>query len=111
MTSKKSKTEAKPSQPSGSKGYKGHKAGSRKETIHQLYDREGADTAWTRGLKMKLKEGTLRSWFGQWGRPASKPKSGAKTPSKATKKSDKKPTTTVAMPEAISAPEPAVLPA
>lgn len=57
-------------------GYKGHKVGSRKGTIHELFDREGADTAWTRGLKMKLKESTLRSWLQSWG--GSKPKAKAK---------------------------------
>lgn len=106
---KKTKTGAKVPQPT--KGYRGHKPGSRKETVHQLFDREGADTAWTRGLKMKLKEGTLRSWFGQWGRSASKPKPRAKTPPKATEKTDRKPATAMPMTEAISAPEPAVLPA
>jgi hypothetical protein len=48
-------------------GYKGHKPGSRKGTIHELFDKEGAEVAWTRGLKMKLKESSLRSWFSRWG--------------------------------------------
>jgi hypothetical protein len=48
-------------------GYKNHMAGSRKGTIHQLYDEEGVEVAWTRGLKMKLKESSLRSWFARWG--------------------------------------------
>jgi hypothetical protein len=48
-------------------GYKNHMPGSRKGTIHQLYDEEGVEVAWTRGLKMKLKESSLRSWFARWG--------------------------------------------
>jgi hypothetical protein len=48
-------------------GYAGlHKTGSRKGTIHQLWDTQGAEVAWTRGIKMGLAEGTLRSWFGFW---------------------------------------------
>ncbi|HZC55695.1 MAG TPA: hypothetical protein VE396_06550 [Xanthobacteraceae bacterium] len=109
--SAKSKAQAKASPPAGAEGYKGHKPGSRKETIHQLYDREGADTAWTRGRKMKLAEGTLRSWFGQWQRGASKSKPVPKTLPKG--KSDKTPETLakpVEIPEAIiGVPEPAVI--
>lgn len=50
------------------KGYKGHVAGSRKGKVHQLYDKQGAEAAWTLGIKLGLKEGTLRSWFGSWQR-------------------------------------------
>jgi hypothetical protein len=55
-----------------------HKAGSRKSTIHELFDREGDETAWTRGLKIGLKEATLRTWFAHWRRQA-KPAKGKKT--------------------------------
>jgi hypothetical protein len=56
------------------KGYKSHKPGSRKGKVHALYDRQGPDAAWTLGLKLKLKEGTLRSWFGSWGKSKPVPK-------------------------------------
>jgi hypothetical protein len=46
--------------------YKNHKAGSRKSTIHELFDTEGREVAWTRGIKMGLAENSLRSWFGTW---------------------------------------------
>jgi hypothetical protein len=49
-------------------GYLNHRPGRRKGTIHELFDREGPDIAWTRGLKMGLKETTLRSWFAHWTR-------------------------------------------
>jgi hypothetical protein len=46
----------------------GHKEGSRKGKVHQLFDKEGPEAAWVLGLKLKLKEGTLRSWFAAWKR-------------------------------------------
>ena len=36
--------------------------------MHELFDKEGAEAAWVLGLKLKLKEGTLRSWFAAWKR-------------------------------------------
>jgi hypothetical protein len=70
----------KPGEQEQGSGYKGeHIEGSRKGRVHALYDAEGPEAAWTHGLKLKLKEGTLRTWFGQWGR--AKPK--AKPPAKA----------------------------
>jgi hypothetical protein len=68
-------------------GYKGHKVGSRKGVVHQLYDEQGAEVAWTRGLKLKLKESSLRSWFSRWGEPAkvSKPAAKATKPKPASK--------------------------
>jgi hypothetical protein len=48
-------------------GYKNHMAGSRKGVIHELFDKEGMEVAWTRGRKMGLKESSLRSWFARWG--------------------------------------------
>jgi hypothetical protein len=48
-------------------GYKGHLAGRRKGKVHELFDKQGAEAAWTLGLKLRLKQGTLRSWFGAWG--------------------------------------------
>jgi hypothetical protein len=76
MNSKTKKT--KPAEPEQG-GYKGmHVEGSRKGKVHELFDRQGAEAAWTLGTtKLKLKPGTLRSWFGQWGRAdaqAAKPK-------------------------------------
>ena len=45
--------------------------------------------AWTRGLKLKLKESTLRTWFSRWGEPAKVSKV-----SKPVAKAKPKPTTT-----------------
>jgi len=45
-----------------------HKEGSRKGKVHELFDKEGPDAAWVLGLKLKLKENTLRSWFASWKR-------------------------------------------
>jgi hypothetical protein len=57
---------------------------ARKGKVHQLFDKEGADAAWTLGIKLKLAEGTLRSWFGTWRREAAKPKeTKVKKPTKA----------------------------
>src|SRR5687768_6993148 len=50
------------------KAYKEHAAGSRKGKVHELYDKQGAEAAWTLGAKLGFKEGTLRSWFGVWKR-------------------------------------------
>ena len=48
-------------------GYR-HKEGSRKSKVHQLYDEQGAEAAWVLGAKLKLKEGTLRTWLATWRR-------------------------------------------
>ena len=60
-------------------GYGVHKEGSRKGTIHELFDKEGQDVAWTRGIKVGLKPGTLRSWFAAWKRVQSKSKAETNT--------------------------------
>jgi hypothetical protein len=72
---------AKSTPKDGQSGYKGeHVEGSRKGKVHALYDKEGPEAAWTLGLKLKLKQSTLRSWFGAWNKgkakpaPSSKPK-------------------------------------
>jgi hypothetical protein len=52
----------------------GHVEGSRKSKVHQLFDEQGPEAAWVLGLKLKLKEGTLRSWFAAWKRLQSKGK-------------------------------------
>jgi hypothetical protein len=56
-----------------------HKEGSRKGKVHQLFDEQGAEAAWVLGLKLKLKEGTLRSWFAAWKRVQSKIKNKTET--------------------------------
>jgi len=63
------------------KPYKSHKPGSRKGEVHRVFDAKGADAATELGLKLKLKPGTLRSWFGTWsrGKAAAKAKSAKKT--------------------------------
>ncbi len=45
-----------------------HKEGSRKQKVHDLFDKQGQDAAWTLGLKLKLAQSTLRSWFATWRR-------------------------------------------
>ena len=60
------------------KGYKDHIEGSRKGKVHELYDSQGSDGAWTLGLKLGLKQGTLRSWFAQWHRASGATKPAAK---------------------------------
>ena len=49
-------------------GYGVHKEGSRKGKVHELFNKEGPEAAWVLGLKLKLKENTLRSWFASWKR-------------------------------------------
>jgi hypothetical protein len=65
--------------PTGStvpeKGYKQHIPGRRKGKVHELFDKEGPEAAWTLGRKLRLKESTLRSWFGQWKRTDKRSKS------------------------------------
>lgn len=61
-----------------------HIEGSRKGKVHALFDKQGAEAAWTLGLKLKLKQSTLRSWFGTWHRAAHATKPPAKV--SATKK-------------------------
>jgi len=57
---------------------------SRKSKVRELWAKEGADVA---GLRAKLAEGTLRSWFYTWRRDQQKsnpkPKSKSKTTAKA----------------------------
>jgi hypothetical protein len=60
-------------------GYDVHKEGSRKGKVHQLFNKEGPEAAWVLGLKLKLKEGTLRSWFAAWKRLQSKSQGEVKT--------------------------------
>jgi hypothetical protein len=45
---------------------------SRKSQVHDLHDKQGAEQAWTLGLKLGLKPSTLRTWFGTWRRDAAK---------------------------------------
>jgi hypothetical protein len=59
--------------------YSGHKEGSRKSKVHQLFDTQGTEAAWVLGLKLKLKEGTLRSWFAAWKRLEGKREAEVKT--------------------------------
>jgi hypothetical protein len=48
--------------------YGTHMEGSRKGKVHELFDKEGPEAASVLGLKLKLKEGILRSWFAAWKR-------------------------------------------
>lgn len=81
MTAKKSKPTPKPKpkvpapQPvqEATMDARGHKEGSRKGKVHELYDKQGPEVAFVLGQKLKLKDGTLRSWFGTWRRLDKKP--------------------------------------
>jgi len=59
--------------------YGRHKEGSRKARVHQLFDKEGHEAAWVLGLKLQLKQTTLRGWFAAWKRLQSKSKAEVKT--------------------------------
>ena len=78
---KTTKPTTKPSSTAGAPehSFGGHKEGSRKAKVHELFKKEGPESAWVLGLKLKLKEGTLRSWFAAWKRPQSDGKEKAKT--------------------------------
>jgi hypothetical protein len=41
-------------------------AGRRKRKVLELFETQGPEAAWTLGLRLRLKEGTLRTWFDQW---------------------------------------------
>lgn len=41
-------------------------AGRRKTKVHDLFKNEGAEAAWVLGLRLGLKERTLRIWFAYW---------------------------------------------
>jgi hypothetical protein len=49
---------------------RGHKPESRKAKVHALYDKDGPESAFVLGQKLKLKDNTLRSWFMVWRRRA-----------------------------------------
>src|SRR5262249_37062370 len=97
MATKKAKGKSKPAPRRANKeakpmtktqqGYAGHNAGSRNGTIHELFDEQGEEVAWTRGIKIGLKGGTLRSWFGAWRRKTGRPQKPAKKPSAKTSSS------------------------
>ena len=61
-----SKTAAVPGD--GKRDKRNHLEGSRKGKVHDLFDRQGPRRPGRWGLKLKLKQSTLRSWFGQWRR-------------------------------------------
>lgn len=91
--------------PTPTEAYKGHRAGSRKAVIRELFDRESAEVAWVRGLKIGLKENTLRTWFSHWrtedGTPAVKKKAATvatKPKAKVTPKATPKKTNSVEAP-------------
>jgi hypothetical protein len=74
-TKVKARAESVPTEP---QAYLNHRPGRRKGRIHALFDEHGSETAWTAGLKAKLKPGTLRAWFSAWKRLQSKSKTTAK---------------------------------
>jgi hypothetical protein len=55
-----------------------------------LFDTEGRETAWVRGIKLGLSENSLRSWFGFWSREAgtARVKKGAKVTAKVKSKTN-----------------------
>jgi hypothetical protein len=64
-------------------GYKDHIVGSRKGKVHELYDADGADAAFTLGRKLGLRESTLRTWMATWRRADAKSKARTKKTAKA----------------------------
>jgi hypothetical protein len=42
------------------------KALSRKQRVHDLFDKNGAEAAWTLGIKLKLNRFNLLTWFSIW---------------------------------------------
>ena len=68
QTSTKKQTKAKAPEV----GYLTHQAGSRKGTIHELFDREGPETALKRGEALGLKTSTVKTWCGTWRRQSGK---------------------------------------
>jgi hypothetical protein len=46
----------------------GRKPGRRKTKVRELFEREGPEVAWGRGLRLGLKESRLRTWFAHWRR-------------------------------------------
>jgi hypothetical protein len=48
------------------KGYKGLEAGYRKELIRKDFDAKGPEAALARARKLKIKEGTVRTWMSRW---------------------------------------------
>lgn len=51
---------------------------SRKQRVRALFEAEGIKPAWTLGLRLKLKPGSLRTWFARWHRAAQSAKSASK---------------------------------
>jgi len=43
-----------------------HRDGSRKSKIHAIFDKSGPEVAFKTGVRLKLRETTLRSWFSQF---------------------------------------------
>ena len=78
---------------------RGHKIGSRKGKVHTCFVEQDEATAFTLGQRLKLKDGTLRSWFGMWNRaakPAKTSKVAAKFKSREEKPETKEAVTTAA---------------
>jgi hypothetical protein len=60
---------------SKTEGYKGHRPGTRKGTVHRVFDEKGAEAALKKALSLDLAKGTVYSWFSEWRNPpASKAK-------------------------------------
>jgi hypothetical protein len=101
MTSKRT-TRAKTNTVTATGGYLSHKPGRRKGKVHEVFDEEGPDVAWTRGRKLGLKESTLRSWFASWKRTGTMKGGTAKSKAKAPTKSQAKASAPEKAPEAAS---------
>jgi hypothetical protein len=46
----------------------GQSSGRRKSKVNDLFEDEGPEATWVLGLRLGLKESTLRAWFAQWQR-------------------------------------------
>lgn len=43
-----------------------HRDNSRKSRVHAMFDAKGPEKAFAYGVRLKLRETTLRSWFSQF---------------------------------------------
>jgi hypothetical protein len=44
-------------------GYKGHRAGSRKETVHKIFDQKGVEAARLKAELLGIRPGSFKTWL------------------------------------------------
>lgn len=79
------KAPAKKAAAASGEGYKGHRAGSRKETVHKVFDDKGRDAAIKKAADLGIQENTAKGWLYSWGSKAADTAKPAKKPAKAKK--------------------------